>query len=298
MTEELIKATHQGKLKINNLEIKSYVLEDGTRVLNRIEFLRAIGRTGKAKGGRTYDKEFKIPVFLGARNLKPFINKELLENSTPIIFKDIRSKESIGYKAELLPSVCNVFLEANDDGAILPTQEHIVERSKILIRGLATVGIIALVDEATGYQEVRDRLALQKILEKFIAKELRPWIKTFPDEFYENLFRLKNWQYKPLTVKKPQVVGRITNDVIYDRLAPAVLNELQKLTPKDEKGRRKHHFHRRLTEDIGHPKLKEHISNVITLMKASSSWRNFMRLLQRAKPRYGHSLDIPFEIEE
>ena len=167
--------------------------------------------------------------------------------------------------------------------------------SEIIVRSLSKVGIIALVDEATGYQEVRDRLALQKILEMYIAKELRAWIKTFPDEFYEQLFKLKGWQYKPLSVKRPQVVGTITNDIIYERLERGVLNELKNRTPKDEKGRRKHHFHRLLTDDIGHPKLREHISNVITLMKASASYNNFYRLLQRAMPKKGHTIEMALD---
>jgi hypothetical protein len=56
-------------------------------VLARVGFLRAISRRGKAKGGRKYDEEFKTPIFLTAENLKPFIPKELLENSKPVPFR-------------------------------------------------------------------------------------------------------------------------------------------------------------------------------------------------------------------
>ena len=48
------------------------------------------------------------------------------------------------------------------------------------MRGLARVGIIALVDEATGFQRIREERALATILEKFIAKEIQPWAMTFP----------------------------------------------------------------------------------------------------------------------
>ncbi len=295
---DLQKATHEGTLNINGIEIRSYVLEDGTRLLSRIDFLRAMGRTGKAKGGRKYDEEFKTPVFLSAKNLKPFIDNNLIENSESKIFKDLKGVKSIGYKAELLPSVCYVFVDAFEKNSLNSNQKHIHERCKILLRGFATVGIIALVDEVTGYQEVRTRKALQEILEKFIAKELRPWVKTFPDEFYENYFRLRGWQYQPLTLKRPSVVGKDTNDIIYDRLAPGVRQELVKLTPKDEKGRLKQHLHRRLTEDIGHPKLREHIASVITLMKVTSTWNGFVRLLERALPKYGETYQIPFNEDE
>ena len=174
-------------------------------------------------------------------------------------------------------------------------QLHIADKCEILVRGFARVGIIALVDEATGYQEVRDRRALQKILEKYIAQELKPWIKTFPDEYYKELFRLRGWQYNPMSVKRPPLVGRITNDIIYQRLAPGVLDELKKITPKDSKGRRSHRFHQRLTENFGYKKLTETISNVTTLMKASSTYRNFNRLINRAMTKYGHTMEIPFD---
>ena len=63
------------------------MLDDGKRILTRATFIKAIGRTGKAKGGREYDDEFKTPVFLTAKNLKPFIPDSISENSAPIIFK-------------------------------------------------------------------------------------------------------------------------------------------------------------------------------------------------------------------
>lgn len=135
-------------------------------------------------------------------------------------------------------------------------QEHIVEQCKILLRGFAEVGITALVDEATGYQEVRDRLALQKILDKYITNEWAKWTKTFPDEFYKELFRLKCVRY-PYGDKgnKPSYVGHWTNDVIYKRLAPGVLRELRENNPRRPSGSRQRKHHQHLTRDYGHPAL-------------------------------------------
>lgn len=290
--ETLSKATHQGTLVINDFKIKSYVLDNGIRVLNRIEFIRALGRTGKAKGGRNYDREFKVPVFLSANNLKPFITTELLENSTPIIFKDVKGVKSIGYKAELLPSVCNVFLDANDKGKLTGNQEHIADRCKILIRGLATVGIIALVDEATGYQEIRDRLALQKILDKYLLKEYAAWAKRFPDEFYELMFKLNGWQYAGMGVKRPGIVGRYTNDLVYQRIAPGLLPELRRLNPPNEQGHRRSKHHQWLTQDIGHPALQKHLDILIAFMKAAPNWAVFHRNVERALPKLGETIPL------
>jgi hypothetical protein len=100
------------------------------------------------------------------------------------------------------------------------------------------VGIIALVDEATGYQDYRTRDALAKILERFVVKEIQPYVRMFPAEFYKQIFRLNGWNYEE-NCGRPSVLGHWTNDIVYKRLAPGALDELRKLVPRDLKGRLK-----------------------------------------------------------
>lgn len=292
------KATHEGPLKLGGVEIHCAVLEDGTRVMSRIGFIRAIGRTGKAKGGRKYDREFEVPVFLTADNLKPFIPKGLYENSRPIHFRTLGGTIAIGYRWELLPLVCNVFLDAKDEGKLHPMQLQIAEQCKILFRGFATVGLAALIDEATGYQEVRDRKALQAILDAYLSRELAAWANRFPNEFYQEIFRLRGWTWDELKKKAgkgqgPRVVGKYTNDFVYARLAPGILEELQHRNPVTETGKRKAKHHQWLTEDVGHPALAQHLHAVIGLMRASETWEQFVRMLNRAFPRRMDLSDLP-----
>ena len=155
----------------------------------------------------------------------------------------------------------------------------IADACRLLSRGLTRVGIIGLVDEATGYQRERAADALAEILERIIAKELQPWVKTFPEEFYEHLFRLRGLSFPEYKVSRPQYFGHLTNDIIYKRLAPGVLEELRKMTPKTPSGRRQHHFFRRLTDDTGHPKLREHLSAVIAVMSLSDDYDDFIEKL-------------------
>lgn len=292
------KATHQGILKIGEREMACAVLEDGTRIISRNAIFRAFGRT---KRGRKKDeiRVLNMPSFIDAKNLQPFINEDLKGELKLREYQALNGNITTGYNAKILPLICDVYLTARmTPRTLTKTQEPLAIASEILVRSFAKIGIIALIDEATGYQEVRDKLALQKILEMYIAKELRPWIKTFPDAFYENLFRLRGWQFKPMSVKRPIVVGRITNDLIYKRLAPEVFKALKDATPRDEKGRTKHRFFQHLTENIGHPKLKEHLIGVITLMKASQSWTTFYRLIDQALPQYGKTLKLPYSDAE
>lgn len=286
-------------LKIGDEIFKASVLEDKTRVLTRATFIKAIGRTGKAKGGRAYDDEFKMPVFLTANNLKPFIPNDLMENSAPVIFK-YKNTQYIGYRAELLPQVCGVFIDADEAGVFKgsPSQKQIAKKCRILLRGFATVGIIALIDEATGYQYDRDRDELNKILEAYISKELMPWTRRFPPEFYREIFRLHGWEYNPMTVKRPGYVGKLTNSLIYEKLPPGVLEELKNKNPKDDKGRRKHRHHQFLTDDIGNPHLEKQLVAVTTLLKVAPKWASFKRNFARAFPDGPEQSEMEFLEDE
>lgn len=287
------QATHTGELEIASRQLSCAVLENGKRLFTQEGFLMAIGRSAKAKGGTGgLALVDGLPPFLAAANLKPFISMKLQESTTPIIFRAPKGGRAYGYDAELLPMVCEVYLKARDAGEILPTQSHIVDQCDLIMRGLAHVGIIALVDEATGYQEIRDRIALQKILEKYITDEWAKWTKTFPDEFYRELFRLKGLQYPVPDGRKPLYVGHWTNNIVYSRLAPGVLKALRVRNPVTETGHRKRKHHQHLTRDLGHPVLTEHLSNVTFLMKTCRSWPEFERRLNRAIPKYGDTMPL------
>ena len=296
--KKLPQATHPGILKIGDSTLECAVLEDGTRVFTRISFLRAIGRTGKAKGGRAYDEEFKTPVFLTANNLKPFISEDLDKNSSPVIFRNLNGTESIGYKAELLPQVCAVFLDASEANVLAVNQLHIAEKCKILLRGFATVGIIALVDEATGYQEVRPKDALSAYLELIIKKELAAWAKKFPDEFYMNIYKLKGWTWTGMSKNRFSVVAKYTTNLVYERIAPGLLEELKNKSPKDEKGRRKNKLHQWLTEDVGDPMLAQHLHSIIMFQRLAISngfgWNRFLKMVDQVLPKRGTNLEFEF----
>ena len=131
-------------------------------------------------------------------------------------------------------------------------------------------------------------------MEAFVAKELQPWVHTFPSEYYENLFRLRGLTFPQDSVKKPMYFGHLTNNIVYARLAPKVLEQLKKETPRDDKGRHKHQLHRKLTTDIGHPKLREHLASSVTLMRISDSYDQFEKLLDRVHPKYNETMVLPY----
>lgn len=297
--EDLPPATHEGMVTLaEDIVLPCAVLEGGTRLLTQTEFVKAIGRRGSVKKGEVYSRErgVSVPVFLSARNLQPFISDKLLLDARPIQFRTTRKQRSVGYRAELLPAVCNVFLDARDAGALVSSQESIADRCRLLMRAYATVGIIALVDEATGYQAVRVRNALEQILARFLSDHRLEWAKTFPDEFYIEMFRLRGWKYEDLGFRsRPPVVGHFTNDIIYERLAPGVLERLKELNPRGGGGARMAKHHQWLSSDYGVPELRNHLSGVLALMRAAPNWRVFMSLVNRSFPKPGQQLELPLE---
>jgi hypothetical protein len=172
-------------------------------------------------------------------------------------------------------------------------QLHIAEECETLIRSFARVGIVALVDEATGYQEIRDKTALQALLDKYLRKEHAVWAKRFPDEFYQEMFRLRGWQWRGMKINRPSCVGTYTKDIVYERLAPAILDELERRNPPNANGNRKHRHHQFLTDDIGHPALAQHLFAVMAFMRISKSWSDFKLQMDRAFPRKGQTLLLP-----
>lgn len=290
----LPRATHGSidhPLRIGKLELECYVLSDGTRVLSQAGFLEALGRHRKASVKREEGEE-QVPPILQGKTISPYISREILLKSRPIQFRTPSGATASGYRAELLPEVCEIYLRARDDGKLLPSQEHLAKHAEIMIRALAHVGIIALVDEATGYQQDRARNALAKILEAFVAKEIQKWVKTFPADYYRELFRLWELPYDPERPqwKRPSFFGTLTNNIVYSRLAPGVLSELKRRNPTRETGIRERKHHQHLTRDIGHPKLLEHLAAVIALMRASRHKDDFMAMLDRALPKH---VDMP-----
>lgn len=279
-------------LRIADITLDAYVLEDGTRVLSQAGFLKALGRHKRANYQDT-----DVPPMLRGSGLEPYITPELMKKSQPVSFRTPYGLRANGYHAELLPEVCEVYLKARDAGTLSPNQRPVAIQADILMRGLATVGIIALVDEATGYQELRAKNALTKILEEFVAKELQPWVKTFPDEYYQQLFRLRGLEYPRDSIRRPPYFGILTNEIIYKRLAPGVLEKLKQVTPRNENGRPNHKYFQSLTSNKGYPALRELLGSVVTMMDLTGDWPTFIERLNKRHPKFNAQLPLPLEYD-
>lgn len=274
-------ARYTGTISLGDAEIGCAVLEDGTRLLTQSDMMRALGRARQAKGRAFYDADVNLPAFLTAKNLKDFVPNDLYVTSSQIEFLMPNGQKAFGYKAELLPQVCEVYLEARDAGALVQSQLHVARQAELLVRALARVGIVALVDEATGYQRDRGHDALRLLLEKYIAEGLQKWIHTFPDSFFAELDRL--YDNAPTTPRsRPQYYGRFINKYVYDPIEHGYVKaKLNELNITDD-GKRRARFHQWLTDE-GRTILTRQIGKVEGIMEMCDDIEHFKRIARRQK---------------
>lgn len=273
---EVFECTHRGELKIGAKKIACAVLSNGKRIITQTALFDAFDRPRKG------EKRLEgLPSIVGAKNLIPYITDELREKAEPVHYYLQNGNVTTGYDAELIPLVCELYLRANDYGALLESQERIVVQANILVRALAKVGITALIDEATGYQYERENNALQEILRAYIAEDFLKWQARFPRKYYQELYRLYDWEYNPLSMKHPKYIGKFTNEYVYECLPEGILEELRIKNPKNDNGNRVKRLHQFLTGDIGIPHLERHITKLITIMELSDSVEQFKENFNR-----------------
>jgi hypothetical protein len=278
---------------VGGIAIPCYVLEDETRVLTVSGIIEGMGL---ARGGSMIAGMNRLELFIRGNRISSFVSNELSRRvHSPIVFLTPTGSKAYGYNAEILVELCETVLNARAEGILQTQQLGIAHQCEVLMRGLARLGIIGLVDEATGYQYIRARNALEKILDKWLTKELWPWKRQFQNDYYKRIFELNSWPYDPESLAKPGIIGHWTNDIVYDRLGPGLKEQLNEYAGRNANGRLKHQLHRFLTTSHGIPELQAHLSAVVALMKAAVNWEQFKEMLQRAFPKPQTTLSMAFE---
>jgi hypothetical protein len=282
---KLPKATHQGAMLVGSLDLECYVLEDGRRVFHKRGMAKALGM--KSGGGNVFMRAMQRK---GLGSELPDSLREKIDN--PINFKPLTQDLAHGYEAEVLVDVCKAIVKAAQADKLSPSQASLAAQAKILLNAFAKVGVTALIDEATGYQQIRDPNALRILVQQYVEQEKLEWEKQFPDEYYDELNRI--YGSKKLTItssgaviqNRPQHFAKFTRAYVYHPLENgAVLEELDRVNPKiDSKGTRRARFHQHLTLGYGLEKLKRQVQEVLTIVKISDNVSQFKKLFKKRFP--------------
>ena len=256
----------RGSLRIGDLELECHVLSHGQRVLTQREMVRVIS------GGRD------------SSNLSRYLERNPLTANgfavVPIEF-DVPGTSLVahGYEATTLIEIAEKYLEARDQGLLKGAQYRLAKNAETVIRACAKVGIIALIDEATGYQKLRQERELQLKLQAFIADDLQEWALMFPQEFWLELARLEGVRYSPRN--RPLRWGKYIMMFVYDAIDKDIGKELRERNPNPRYSRNHHQW----LKQFGRDKVHDQITRVVTIMRLCQDMdefrQKFRQLFQR-----------------
>jgi hypothetical protein len=256
---DLPHSMFRGPLNIGDVQFESHVLSDGKRVLTQGEVVKVI--TGGADTSNLRRYLDRIPTFDESMIAGRAVQFRIPGNPTV----------ATGYEAEMLVEICDLYLAARDAGLLKPSQKKLAAMAEIIVRACAKVGIIALVDEATGYQKVRAKQALQLKLQAFIADEMGEWARMFPTEFWVELARLEGIKYSPKY--RPLRWGKYVMAFVYDAVDPDVGRELRRINPDPQRGQNHHQW----LQQLGRERVNNQIQQVIAVMRLCDDMPDFKR---------------------
>lgn len=285
---------HEGEINLGGMYIPCYVIEDGTRVLSGRGMQEALRMVDEVEDGKG-NSGARLSRYLNQKSLEAFIYKDKEPGHFEPIICYQGDKKINGYEATVLADICEAFLEARKEINLSSRQKIIADQCEILIRGFARVGIVALIDEATGYQYVRERFELQKILNAYISDEILKWQLTFTDDFYKEIYRLWGLPFIPKYItNKPSFIGKLTTKYIYEQLPKGIIEKIKEKTGKTESGNWKYKWHQSLTPEIGREHLKKQIIEITTLMSISQSKEQFNGLFEKKYNKKPIQLELEF----
>jgi P63C domain len=275
------QASTSGVLTIGDVGLDVYVLEDRRRVIAKRAMARAL--LLKSEGGNAFMRTMSRQ---GIRSVLSQKSLEKIEN--PISFRPLKGDLADGYEAVVLIEVCDALIQARNEGKLGPNQGFLAQQAEIIVRSAAKVGIIALVDEATGYTDkVRDEY--KRLFDAFIQDEVRQWEQEFPDRFFDMIYRVYGLKrQKPDTTKHPKFFAGFIRKYVYFPLANsqgAILEGLEEKNPVVyASGGRRYKLFQFLSDVVGTTALRQHLWQVTGIGAVSSNREAFQRNFYKAFP--------------
>jgi hypothetical protein len=277
--EKPLQAIRRGNFQKDfGIDVDCYVLDDAhkTAVVSQ----RGMGAAlGLVVGGNAF------PRFISRRSLAPFVGAELREKiENPIRFQwgtgGAEQPPSVvnGFDVTLLIDACKAILDAESAGVLHPKQSHIAKQARIILNASAKSGITGLVYALTGYDATREEVITAFKL--YVRDEAREYEKEFPDQLYEEWYRLysmpkyqgnsKPWKFRHLTVNQVYIPLANSNGKILE------LTRAQKLKSADKR-KKLHQF----LADVGVKALRTHLGQLLGIARISDDQAQYEKHVQK-----------------
>lgn len=264
-------AQWQGEL---DMGVPCFVLNDGRRI---------ISRTGATSALTGLNNQGSLETYINVEPLAGYVPADLSDQMVEFIIPEVTHRKVMGLTAETFLELCTGYVRALEDGKLrTDRQREIAARAAAFLASCAKVGLIALIDEATGYQYQRAEDALRVKLRLFLEEEMRHWEKTFPDELWREFGRLTNW--KGTIHKRPKYWGHLVNELVYGYLDPDVAQWLRENQPQPRHGR---NYHQWLSAQYGLQKLIQHIWMLIGMASTCTTMNQLKAMMAERYGRQG-----------
>lgn len=294
-------AERRGELKIGEITLDCFHLDDGRRVFHKRGIAKALGL--KSAGGNAFKK------MISREGVGSALGEELRQKiDNPIVFNLLavdagtgsNNRFGHGYEATVLIDICEALIQAQRNGELAPSQAFLAIQAEVIVRSSAKLGIIALIDEATGYISDLRKEEYRRLFQAFVQEELRQWEQEFPDRFFDMIYRLYGLKRKnPKSFKHPGFFGKFIRKYVYHPLANsngAILKDLDERNPVAYVGGgRRYKFFQFLTEEIGLPAFRQHLWQVVGIGNSVPDKAAFERAFRRAFPEPNTQLDLELD---
>lgn len=268
-------------LRIGDVELDVFVLDSKQRLISKKAMANSLNL--KSEGGNAFMRT------MSRKGINSVLSDKLRKMiKEPISFYTLRGELADGYQAETLIEVCDALIEAKNQNKLAPSQAFLAIQAEIIFRSAAKIGIVALVDEATGYQD-KTRDEYRRLFDQFVRQEFTQWEKEFPDKFFDMIYRLYGLKREaPDSSRHPQFFGHFIRKYVYYALANsngAILEQLEERNPVVyDSGGRKRKFFQYLTEEVGVPAFRQHLWQVVGIGESVRDRIHFERSFYRAFP--------------
>ena len=289
------EALCEGLLEIGSVEIECYVLDSLKRVIHKRGMAKALGM--KSGGGNVFMRA------MSRKGLGSEIGEDLRSKlDNPIVFKTLTADLGHGYDATILIDICQAILDASKAGKLGPAQEALAIQAEIIIRASAKLGIVALVDDATGFIVDKRREQYKELFREFIREEIKLYDEPqFPDQLFDVIYKIYGLPRKGDSTKHPQFFGWFIRKYIYQPLANSSGAILEMLDEKNPvvyvNGGRRYKMYNFLSEVVGMPALKAQLWQVIGIGNSVRNRAQYERSFYTAFPGPDSQLELFEDID-
>lgn len=271
-------------LKIGSHLLTCYVLEDHKKVLTINSIQKALGYEGKSEN---WVVEFinKLNTFIP---IDTYLSSAF-DNTIIIKIWDKKKSFENAIEYPYFIDLCKIIMTAKEGGYLNLAELKYAKTAHQLLNTVEHSNIEELIDTTTGFKRFKT-ITLESLVAILKKQENDPayeWIKTIPVQFTENILEMNQLLWEDIS-KNPHVLWELLNDLLFSRIDTDLWDSLRTIKPKRIYTRKDNK-----KQNIEHPKLKEYILIINSLIKASgNNWNIFIQLLNKTYPKQKNSSKI------